>query len=199
MLKIGITGNIGSGKSTVSNLFELMGIPVFYADDEAKKVMVTDGVLIDEIKLAFGRDAYFDDGTLNRKYIAGIVFNDNNQLNRLNSLVHPATFRAFDKWVSSISGVPYVLKEAAVLFETDSYKMCDHSVLVTAPLETRVKRAVKRDSLTRADIENRESKQITEEKKLLLADYVIVNDDLQLLIPQVLELHKLLVIESLGH
>ena len=149
----------------MSKLFELIGVPVFYADDEAKKVMITDNLLIDEIKLAFGKNAYFDDGSLNRKYIAGIVFNNNDQLNRLNSLVHPATFRAFDKWVSNISGVPYVLKEAALLFETDSYKMCDCSVLVTAPLEKRIRRVIKRDNLTRADIESRESKQIPEDKK----------------------------------
>ena len=197
MLKIGITGNIGSGKTTVSKLFKVLGTPVFYADDEAKKVMVTDGVLVDNIKLAFGKDAYFDDGTLNRKYIAGIVFSNDEQLTRLNSLVHPATFRAFDKWVSSVSGVPYVLKEAALLFETDSFKMCDYCVLVTAPLETRIKRVIKRDGLTRAGIAGRESKQIPEEKKSLLADYVIVNDDLQLVIPQVLELHR--VFSSLVH
>ena len=198
MLKIGITGNIGSGKTTVSKLFELLGVPVFYADDEAKKVMVTDNILKDQIKLAFGKDAYFDDGTLNRKYIAGIVFNDDHQLNRLNLLVHPATFRAFDNWTDCISGVPYVLKEAALLFETDSYKMCDYTILVRAPLEKRIERVIQRDGLKRNDIESRESKQLPEEKKSFLADYIIINDDQHLVIPRVLELHRS-IIESLSH
>jgi len=133
MLKIGITGNIGSGKTTVSKLFELMCIPVFYADDAAKNIMVTDELLIQEIKQTFGTESYFDDGTLNRKHIAGIVFNDGAQLAKLNSLTHPAVFKAFDNWVAGITGAPYVIKEAALLFESASYKMCDRSIMVTAP------------------------------------------------------------------
>ena len=198
MLKVGLTGNIGSGKTTVSKVFEVLGVPVFYADDAAKQVMVTDPLLIAGIKSAFGDAAYFDDGTLNRKYIAGIVFNDAAQLVKLNALVHPATFRAFDEWIKNIdANVPYVLKEAALLFESDSYKMCDYSITIRAPFETRVKRVVQRDGLTREEIENRESKQFTEEKKSALADYIIVNDDVQLVIPQVLELHA--KISSLVH
>src|ERR1700748_2197017 len=101
MLKIGLTGNIGSGKTTVSKVFEVLGVPVFYADDAAKSVMVTDKVLIGGIKSAFGDASYFADGSLNRKHIAGIVFNDAGQLAKLNALVHPATFRAFDDWVKN--------------------------------------------------------------------------------------------------
>jgi dephospho-CoA kinase len=190
MLKIGLTGNIGSGKTTVSKVFEVLGIPVFYADDAAKEVMVNDKILIDGIKLAFGDQAYFDDGGLNRKYIAGIVFNDNKQLAKLNSLVHPATFRAFDAWVKSISDVPYVLKEAALLFESDSYKLCDHTIMVQAPLEERIKRVMQRDKLTRDEVEKRNAKQFSEEEKAKLADYLINNDGSQLVIPQVLKLHE---------
>src|ERR1700754_5040922 len=102
MLKIGITGNIGGGKTTVSKIFEVLGIPVFYADDAAKKVMVSDPVLIDALKAAFGAASYFEDGTLNRKHIAAIVFNDEAELVKLNSLVHPAVFRAFDTWVARV-------------------------------------------------------------------------------------------------
>jgi dephospho-CoA kinase len=189
MLKIGLTGNIGSGKTTVSKIFEIVGIPVFYADDAAKNVMVNDEILIDGIKAAFGEQAYFDDGALNRKHIADIVFNDPAQLAKLNSLVHPATFRAFDAWVKEIKDVPYVLKEAALLFESDSYKLCDYTIMVQAPLETRIKRVMQRDGLSKAEIENRDSNQFTEEKKTKLADYVIVNDDKHLVIPQVLEMH----------
>jgi len=198
MLKVGITGNIGSGKTTVSKLFELVGVPVFYADDAAKIIMVTDELLIAQIKEEFGTQSYFDDGTLNRKYIAGIVFNDQAQLTKLNSLTHPAVFRAFDNWVAGITGAPYVVKEAALLFESSSYKMCDKSIMVTAPLEMRIKRVIQRDSISREEVESRNAKQFTEEKKIALADYVIKNDESELVIPQVLALHQLLI-GSLAH
>lgn len=199
MLKIGITGNIGSGKTTVSKLFELIGIPVFYADDAAKILMVTDEVLIAGIKQTFGAKSYLDDKTLNRKHIADIVFNDEAQLAKLNALVHPAVFRAFDSWAEQEikDGVPYVLKEAAVLFESSSYKFCDKTIMVTAPLDLRIKRVMHRDNITRQEVLNREARQFPEEKKIQLADYVIKNDESELVIPQVLKLHDTFL--SLGH
>lgn len=197
MLKIGLTGNIGSGKTTICKMFEILGVPVFYADDAAKKAMVTDGVLINEIKAAFGQQAYFADGTLNRKYLANIVFNNDEEINKLNLLVHPAAFRAFDEWVKGIDRVPYVLKEAALLFESGSYKLCDYTVTVQAPLQTRMERVMQRDGLTRAEAESRNAHQFTEQQKTALANYVINNDDKQLVIPQVLQLHR--VFMSLGH
>jgi dephospho-CoA kinase len=190
MLKVGITGNIGSGKTTVSKIFELLGIPVFYADDAAKSIMVTDELLIAGVKLAFGAAAYFNDGSLNRKHIAGIVFNDEQQLAKLNALVHPAVFRAFDNWAKQIKNAPYIIKEAALLFESTSYKMCDKSILVTAPLETRIKRVMQRDGITREEIISRNSRQFTQEEKTHLADFIIKNDDMELVIPQVLALHQ---------
>ena len=193
MLKVGITGNIGSGKTTVSKIFEVLGIPVFYADDAAKNVMVNDAILIDAIKHTFGKHSYFEDGTLNRKHIAGIVFNNESELAKLNAIVHPATFRAFDKWQLQHLNAPYILKEAAVLFESDSYKLCDKSIMVTAPLDMRVKRVMLRDKLSEEDILKRENQQFAEEKKVGLADFVINNDNFELVIPQVLKLHKLFV------
>ncbi|MGZ3778230.1 MAG: dephospho-CoA kinase [Mucilaginibacter sp.] len=190
MLKIGITGNIGGGKTTVSKVFEVLGIPVFYADDAAKNVMTTDAELISDLKTTFGEEAYFDDGSLNRKYIAGIVFNDEKQLAKLNAMVHPAVFRAFDKWVAQGNSAPYVMKEAALLFESSSYKMCDKTIMVTAPLELRIKRVMQRDGFTREEILSRNARQFSEEKKIELADFVIRNDDTKLVIPQVLALHE---------
>jgi dephospho-CoA kinase len=190
MLKIGITGNIGSGKTTVSKVFEVLGTPVFYADDEAKKVMVGDETLISELRKTFGNESYFEDGALNRKHIAEIVFNNEAELKKLNAIVHPAVFRAFDSWVTKFKNAPYILKEAALLFESTSYKMCDKSIMVTAPLEMRIERVMKRDGLSRDEILSREAKQFSEEKKLQLADYAIKNDNTELVIPQVLALHE---------
>lgn len=198
MFKVGVTGNIGSGKTTVCRVFEVLGIPVFYADDAAKKAMVQDDLLIAGIKHQFGNEAYFEDGTLNRKHIAGIVFNDKEQLAKLNTLVHPATFRAFDAWVAGVDkAVPYVLKEAALLFESDSYKMCNRSVLVSAPLDVRLQRVIKRDAISIDEARNRDARQFTEDIKRGMADDLILNDDTGLVIPQVLKLHQLYL--SLSH
>jgi dephospho-CoA kinase len=199
MLKIGLTGNMGSGKTTVSKVFEILGVPVFYADDEAKKVMVTDPVLIAGIKSAFGDEAYYEDGALNRKYISGIVFNNGAKLKELNALVHPAVFRAFDAWAANIKDAPYIVKEAALLFESDSYKLCDHTIMVQAPLENRITRVMQRDGLSRAEVESRNAQQFSEEQKTALADYIIKNDNVQLVIPQVLELHRGFSSFVIGH
>jgi len=190
MLKVGITGNIGSGKTTISKVFEILGVPVFYADDAAKKVMVEDPILIDALKKEFGSESFFDDGSLNRKHIAGIVFNNEAELAKLNAIVHPAVFRAFDNWVAGIKNAPYVMKEAALLFESSSYKMCDKTIMITAPLKLRINRVTQRDNLTRVEIENRNARQFSEENKVQLADFTIRNDDTELIIPQVIELHK---------
>jgi dephospho-CoA kinase len=120
-------------------------------------------------------------------------------LTKLNAIVHPATFRAFDAWVATVGDVPYVVKEAALLFESDSYKMCDYSIMVQSPLEARIKRVMKRDGLSREEIEKREAHQIPEEKKIRLADHVIKNDDTQLVIPQVLQLHGYLLSLVISH
>src|ERR1700761_2298450 len=190
MLKVGITGNIGSGKTTVSKVFELLGVPVFYADDAAKNIMVTDALLMEQIKEAFGKESYFEDGSLNRKHIAGIVFNDKDQLAKLNSLTHPAVFRAFDNWVADIHNARYVMKEAALLFESTSYKMCDKTIMVSAPLDLRINRVIQRDNISKAEVKSRDSRQFDEAKKISLADYVIKNDESALVIPQVLKLHE---------
>lgn len=190
MFKIGITGGIGSGKTTVCQVFEVLGIPVFYADNAAKSLMHTDKLLRQDIIEGFGKQSYFENGDLNRKHISSIVFNDNEQLLKLNALVHPAVFRAFDIWVNMQDHVPYVLKEAALLFESNSYRMCDRSILVKSPEALKISRIIKRDSTTADEVRLRMNRQYTDKQKEPLADHIIINDEQMLMIPQILELHQ---------
>jgi dephospho-CoA kinase len=190
MIKIGITGGIGSGKSTVCRVFETFGIPVFYADTVAKEIMVTDEILIAGIQSVFGSESYEDSGKLNNKHIAAIVFSDKQQLEQLNALVHPAVFRAFDAWLLTLPvRVPYVLKEAALLFESGSYRMCDESVLVTAPKDIKIKRVMDRDGVSAEQVEARMDKQMSDDEKSAMAGFLIRNDGSQSVILQVLNLH----------
>jgi dephospho-CoA kinase len=191
MLKIGITGGIGSGKTTVCKVFETLGIPVFYADIVAKQIMVVDPILIAGVKEAFGQASYQNDGSLNNKHIANIVFADPKELAKLNDLVHPAVFRAFETWVTNVpDDVPYILKEAALLFESGSYKMCDKSMLVIAPHQLKLDRVIARDSVTADQVTARMDKQFSDEQKLKLADFILYNNESQSVITQVMELHE---------
>lgn len=187
-LKIGITGGIGSGKSTVSKIFQTLGIPVFDADTAAKNIMNEDESLKQKIKETFGGAAYTN-GTLNRKYIADIVFNDKEKLAELNALVHPATIALADKWAGEQSA-PYTVKEAALFFESGSAAGIDYIIGVYAPQHLRIQRVMQRDNATREEILARINKQIDEEMKMKLCDFVVVNDEQQLLIPQVVALHE---------
>lgn len=191
MLKIGITGGIGSGKTTICKVFETLGIPVFYADTVAKQIMTTDKILIDGVKDSFGDKSYFDDGSLNNKHIANIVFNDEAELTKLNALVHPAVFRAFDEWDAKLpKHLPYSVKEAALLFESGSYEMCDKNVLVTSPHALKIQRVTRRDKVNEEQVLARMGKQFTDKQKLKLTDYVIENNESNSIILQVLNLHQ---------
>ena len=191
MLKIGITGGIGSGKTTVCKVFETLGIPVFYADQMAKQLMVTDVNLIAAVKNAFGEQSYSINGVLNHKHLADIVFNDKNALKQLNALVHPAVFSAFATWAKKASlSAPYVLKEAALLFESGSYTTCDHTVLVTSPLSVKLSRVTKRDLVSEKEVMLRMDKQFTDEQKIKLANFIIHNTEDHSIILQVLALHQ---------
>jgi len=190
MLKVGITGGIGSGKTTVCRIFEVLGIPVFYADDAAKSIMHSDARLREDIIQGFGKDSYTVNGDLDRKYIAAIVFSNKEQLVKLNALIHPAVFRAFKSWVGEQKDVPYVLKEAALLFESDAYKMCDQSILVKSPEALKFERIMVRDQITLEEVRLRMDRQFSDEKKEKMADHLITNNEQLLLIPQILALHK---------
>lgn len=188
MLKIGLTGGIGSGKSTVAKVFETLGIPVYYADDAAKRLMNSNEMLIYKIKQFFGEESY-SNGSLNRPYIASLVFSDSNKLSFLNSLIHPITIADSDEWIASQSS-PYVIREAALLFESGAEKGLDFTIGVSAPLPLRIQRVMQRDGLTKEEVNLRISRQMDEEEKMRKCDFIISNDEIQLVIPQVLELDK---------
>ncbi|HWK05966.1 MAG TPA: dephospho-CoA kinase [Puia sp.] len=194
MLKVGLTGGIGSGKSTVAGIFEVLGIPVSYADQEAKRVMKDDPWLKEQIQLHFGAEAYTQ-GQLNRPYLAEQVFPHPDKLELLNSLVHPATIRAGAQWMAEQEafGVPYAIREAALIFESTGGKGLDHIIGVYAPATLRLHRTLQRDKVSREQVLQRMRSQINEEIKMRLCDSVIYNDDQQALLPQVLELHDLLL------
>ncbi|HMQ89960.1 MAG TPA: dephospho-CoA kinase [Flavilitoribacter sp.] len=193
MLHIGITGGIGSGKSSVCRIFEVLGIPVYYADDRAKWLMNHDQDLKSGITGLFGEQAYLENGDLNRKFIGSIAFTDPEKLSGLNALVHPAVLRDGFEWQEAQANVPYTLKEAALLFESGSYKFLDKVITVYAPLELRLQRVMTRDGVDRETVMNRVTQQMPEEEKLKLADYVIYNDGTRSIIGQVMALHRGLV------
>lgn len=188
MLKIGLTGGIGSGKSTVAKIFETLGIPVYYADAEAKRLMNSSETLKKAIRQHFG-DAAYEKDHLNRKYLADIVFNNPEKLELLNALIHPETINDAAQWMQQQSA-PYCIKEAALLFESGAAETLDFVIGVYAPQALRIKRVMKRDGLTEAEIMKRISRQINEEMKMKLCDFVITNNEQELLIPQVLKLHQ---------
>jgi dephospho-CoA kinase len=196
-LRIGVTGGIGSGKSLVCKIFQHLGAPVYDADSRAKIIMVNDAVLIQQIKDQFGDQSYLPNGTLNRDYLSKTVFNSPERLERLNQLVHPRVAADSENWFERNKGVPYVVKEAALLFEAGSYKQLDKMIVVTAPEELRIKRVLARDK-SRSEDEVRKiiRNQMPEKEKMERADFIIHNDETELVIPQVLKLHERFIVNT---
>lgn len=188
MLRIGLTGGIGSGKSTVAKVFEVLGIPVYYADEAAKRLMNTSEPIRTAIIRHFGAAAY-KEGVLDRKYLAQIVFNDKEKLELLNSLTHPHTIQDAEEWMRRQT-TPYVIKEAALLFESGAAEKLDFVIGVYAPQHLRVKRVMDRDAVPAEEVMKRITRQLDEEMKMKLCDFVITNNEQKLVIPQVLELDK---------
>ena len=191
MIRIGLTGGIGSGKSTVAKVFEVLGIPVYYADDAAKKLMNEDEELKEKIKKEFGESIYKEE-KLDRKKLAYIVFTSPEKLNLLNALVHPATLKDAEKWMQEQTS-HYCIKEAALIFESGAHEHLDYVIGVTAPAPLRILRTMQRDGVTKEEVFARMDKQMDDSIKMKLCDFVITNDEQEMILPQVLALHKKLL------
>lgn len=189
-ITIGITGGIGSGKTTVCNIFKLLGVPVFEADKVAAGIMNGNKQLQSEISALFGSDILNCHGLVNRKKLADIVFKDELQLEKLNSLVHPAVRDQFLLWSEKNSNYPYIIMEAAILFESGFHNLTDYTILITAPEDERIRRVMKRDGESMDSIKNRISRQYPENKKTELADFILHNDNKHLIIPEIIKIDK---------
>ncbi len=191
MLKIGLTGGIGSGKSLISEVFNILGTPVYNADLRAKYLMNSDAVLMTEISNLIGSPAYNSLGKLDTAYVSSRIFNDDNLRLNLNDLVHPAVAKDFDKWHRSFpASISYVIKEAAIMFESGSNNGMDKIVCVSAPVDVRIERVMLRDGKNREQIKKIIDAQLSQDKVEALSDFVIDNSGTDLLIPQVLSLHR---------
>ncbi len=190
MIKVGLTGGIGSGKTTVARLFELLGIPVYFADKEAKRLMHTHQKLRIAIRRVFGDDIY-KDGSLNTSKLAEIVFQDGEALSQLNALVHPVVRADFVQWTEQ-QKAPYVIEESAILFETGLYKDFDYVVSILCPMEERIKRLLERDSITKKQIQARMAVQVSDAFRKEKSDYLLKNGKDDLLLPQVFGLDEIL-------
>jgi len=184
---VGLTGGIGSGKTTVANLFKELGVPVYIADNEAKKLMARSKIIKRHLIQLLGKKAYIGND-IDRAFIAKKIFSDSELLSKVNHIVHPKVASHFKRWVSKQAG-PYCIKEVAILFETGSYKNCDATILITAPKGVRLKRVLTRDGVSEEDVLNRMDNQWSDKKKKKLADIVIENLDLSAIKIEVLKVH----------
>jgi dephospho-CoA kinase len=187
-LKLGVTGGIGSGKTTVCRIFEVLGIPVFSADDEARVIMDSDPSVIMQVNTLAGRDMY-SGGALDRIAMANLIFNNRELLGKINNIIHPVVTGRFLDWEKSKSA-PYVILEAAILFESGTAKLLDRVITVIAPVEARIERVVQRNNLTREQVVERINNQSEDKYKISLSDYVISNSENDMIIPAVLKIHK---------
>lgn len=186
-IKLGVTGGIGSGKSTVCKVFSVLGVPVFYADMEARIIMEHEQSVIDQVNSIAGKDMY-ETGSLNRQELATLIFNNKDLLDKVNNLVHPVVLEAFNKWEMRQSS-PYAVLESAVLFESGTSNYLDKIALVIAPIEERIQRVMKRNGFTREQVLERIRNQADESEMVKLSDYIINNSDNQMVIPAILKIH----------
>lgn len=196
-MKVGLTGNIGSGKSTAARIFSALGVPVFYADLQAKQ-LYHDTEVIREVIGLFGDDVTDADGKVVFQHLAKVVFNDPEKLRQLNALIHPMVREKYYSWLNSHENQAYTVQEAAIMMESGLYKQMDAVVVITAPENQRLQRILGRDGATEEEVRKRMSQQLPEKKLMEIADFVVKNDDQTLLIPQILDIHKRLLKQSVN-
>lgn len=195
MLKIGITGGIGSGKTIIAHVFEILGVPVFYSDAVAKNLLSQDKNVKHQIINIFGEALLSDKNEIDKNLLSKIVFSDKEKLAKLNSIIHPEVKKVFENWLKeqTKTNTKYILKEAALLFEAGTYKELDKIITVIAPKDLRIKWVMKRDNITAEAIIKRMENQWTDDEKIKLSDFIIQNDDKTLLLPQILKIHNKLL------
>ncbi|HKM94402.1 MAG TPA: dephospho-CoA kinase [Prolixibacteraceae bacterium] len=189
MIKVGLTGGIGAGKSMVCNIFSKLGIPVYVADTEAKLLMNTNPAIRQQLLALFGKNIYLENDVLDRKKLSEIIFNDKIALAKVNAIVHPIVRKHFDKW-ADLQKSAYVIQEAAILFESGQNIHFDKIILLTAPYEVKIERVMKRDNVSREKVIERMNNQLTDEEKILKSDFIINNDNISMVLPQVLDINK---------
>jgi len=195
MLKVGLTGGIGSGKTVVAGIFRQLGAPVYDADTEARLLTENNSEIKAELEKKFGSDIFLKSGSLDRSKLSSLVFSNPEKLNLLNSIIHPIVKQHFISWLQEQNS-PYIIKEAAILFESGSHRDLDRTIVVTAPEEIRIQRVMTRDNTTREKVKDIMKNQWSEEELIKRSDYIVTNDDQTLVIPQVLKLHRLLSSEA---
>ncbi|MGQ9621779.1 MAG: dephospho-CoA kinase [Bacteroidales bacterium] len=187
-MRLGITGGIGSGKTIISRIFTILGVPVFSADDEAKEIMTSDKLIMEQIIQAVGKNVYRN-GILQRKELAKMIFNDKNLLEKINRIVHPAVFKRFTEWEKQ-QNYPYVIMEAAILFESRANTLVDKVLTVVAPENERIKRVMERDNIREKEVADRIRNQYDDDFRISRSDYVIDNSGNKLIIPEILKIHS---------
>ncbi len=192
MIKVVVTGGIGSGKTFICSVFKNLGIPIFHADTEARTIMNKNKSIINQIKHTFGADIYLKNDVLDRKKLANIVFNDSFALENLNQIVHPEVRRSFKNWSSNQQSY-YVIQESAIVFENNQITQFDKIITVTAPLKVRVKRIIERNNINKEEVLARINNQVSDAYKVKHSDYVIFNDGKTMILPQIIEIHKRLI------
>ncbi len=196
MLKVGITGGIGSGKSTICNIFRNLGVPIFTSDEVGREVLSKDEAVRKKIIRLFDQDIYLSNGEIDRVRLATIIFNDPQAMEQVTEIVHPAVQERFNAWCLNHADSPYVLKEAAILLESGHYHDLDKIINVFAPKEDRIKRVIERDGVIPEEVLKRMRFQYTDEERNKLADFIILNEDIEGLLPQVMELHEIFLNET---